>query len=156
MKELFNSLPRVTFADVLIDTCFLYYLFENHLEKEFIDYCEHNRVALTSFTVLEVLHHSHDVNHNFREHFRRLVKEGLKLGVIDISVHPGDPDGEMDFVKTIDEELIHLIPDHSDAVIAAVAVKLHANLLTRDKHHLFTTVLENYFSHKGIVVKNNF
>lgn len=156
MKELFDSLPRTESADVLIDTCFLYFIFEHNHEKEFVKYCEDNVVALPSFTVEEVLHHSHHVSHVFRERFRHLVKEGLKLRVIDISVHLGDPEGEMAFVRNIDEELIHLIPDHSDAVIAAVAVKIKADILTRDKHHLFTTTLQNYFSSKGIAVKNNF
>jgi predicted nucleic acid-binding protein len=58
-------------------------------------------------------------------------------------------------VHGIDPELIQLVPDHSDAVIAALAYKIKANILTRDKHHLFTVELKNYFSKQGITVQNN-
>jgi hypothetical protein len=58
-------------------------------------------------------------------------------------------------VHGIDPELIQLVPDHSDAVIAALAYKIKANILTRDKHHLFTVDLQNYFSQKNIRIQNN-
>lgn len=156
MKELFNSLPKVKTADWLLDTCFVYYIFENQKEKELIDFCNNNSVAISSFTIKEILYHSHDVNHMVRNRLRHLIKNNVLLGVIDVPVFPGEIDEEIGYVMGVDEKLIHLIPDHSDAVIAALAVRIHANIITRDKHHLFTIVLEDYFKEKGLLVKNNF
>lgn len=156
MKELFDSLPRTSSADWLIDTCFLYYIFQHQKEKELIDFCKQHSVAITSFTVEELLYHMHDVKHIVRERLRHLIKESALLAVIDVDVHPGEIDQEIGFVVGVDEQLIHLIPDHSDAVVAAVAVRVGANILTRDKHHLFTTVLSDYLHEKNLTVQNNF
>ena len=156
MKELFEALPKVTSADYILDTCFVYYVFEHQKEKELIDFCNDNSVAISSFTVEEILYHSKDVNHIVRNRLRHLIKNNILLGVIDIPVHPGNFDEEIGYVVGVDERLLHLIPDHSDAVIAALAVRIHAHLITRDKHHLFTVVLEDYFKNKGLEVKNNF
>lgn len=156
MKELFNALPRVNKANWLLDTCFVYYIFEHQKERELIDFCKENDVALTSFTVEELLYHMHDVNHNVRERLRYLIKHSVLLGVVELNVHPGEIDQEIAYVIGVDERLIHLIPDHSDAVVAAAAVKLGANIITRDKHHLFTNVLSDYFKEKNLLVKNNF
>ena len=156
MKELFDALPRTNSAEWLLDTCFLYYIFEHQKEHELIKFCVANKVAITSFTVEELLFHMRDVKHIVRERLRHLLKESALLQIVEIPVHPGDFEKEIGFVVGVDEKLVHIIPDHSDAVIAAVAVKLHANILTRDKHHLFTAVLSDYFQEKGLLVKNNF
>lgn len=156
MKELFNALPRVSKADWLLDTCFVYYVFQHQKEKELIEFCKKHDVALTSFTVEELLYHMHDVNHIIRERLRYIIKHSVLLGVIELNVHPGEIDQEIAYVMGADEKLIHLIPDHSDAVVAAAAVNLGANIITRDKHHLFTTVLSDYFKELGLLVKNNF
>ncbi len=156
MKELFNTLPRVSKADWLLDTCFVYYIFEHHKEDDLIEFCKENSVAITSFTVKEILHHLHDVNHIVRERLRYLIKHSILLGVVEIPVSPGEIDEEIGYIVATDEKILHLVPDHSDGVIAAIAVKLKANIITRDKHHLFTTVLEDYFKSKGLLVKNNF
>lgn len=156
MKELFETLPRVTHADYFIDTCFLYYLFSHQQDKEFKVFCELNIVALTSFNIGEVLFHAHDVNHNFREHFRRFLKAGGRLFRYDMIVSPGDREGEKVFIQEFDNNLFEIIPDPSDAVLLVAAIKTKTNVLTRDKHHLFTTKLENYIASAGIKVLNNF
>ena len=96
----------------------------------------------------------HDVKNMVRERLRHLIKNSTPLGVVELNVHPGEIDQEIGFVMGVDEKLIHLIPDHSDAVIAAAAVKLGANIITRDKHHLFTTILSDYLKELGLLVKN--
>ena len=156
MKEILDSLPRVTHADYFIDTCFLYYLFEHQKDKEFRIFCEQNIVALTSFNIEEVLFHSHDVSHVFREHFRRFVKGDGRIFRYDVEVSPGDVDGEKKFIGDFDSNLLEIIPDPSDAVLLVAALKTHTNVLTRDKHHLFTTRLENYVSDFKLSVLNNF
>lgn len=156
MKELFDSLPRITHADYFIDTCFLYYIFEHQKDKEFRIFCDENIVALTSFNIGEVLFHSHDVNHVFREHFRKFLKGDGRIFRYEMSVVPGDRDGEKKFIQDFDNDLFGIIPDPSDAVLLVAAIKTKTNVLTRDKHHLFTTKLENYISDAGIKVYNNF
>lgn len=161
MKELFDLLaqgdmrsPLAQQTQYLIDTCFFYEAFAHH-EKEFIEFCKNNAVGITSFNVEEVLFHSHDVNHHIRNRIRSAIKENLNLVVIQAPVSPGDPIAEKEFIEKYDQNLINLIPDPSDAVLAAVASSIGAHVITRDKHHLFTTQLENYFNEKGLKVLNN-
>lgn len=156
MNELFETLPRVTHADYFIDTCFLYYIFAHQKDKEFRLFCEEHIVALTSFNIGEVLFHAHDVNHTFREHFRKFLKSDGRLFRYDMSVSPGDREGEKKFISDFDTNLLEIIPDPSDAVLIVAAMKTKTNVLTRDKHHLFTTKLENYIADFGISVLNNF
>lgn len=156
MKELFDALPRTNSAEYLLDTCFLYYVFDHRKERELIEFCSKHCVALTSFTVEEILHTYKHVSHMIRDRLRHLIKNSVLLSVIDIAVHPGEIDEEIGYIVGIDEKLLHIIPDHSDAVLAATAVKFSAHMITRDKHHLFTTVLSDYFKGKGLEVKNNF
>ena len=153
MKELFAHLVKNQEVDYLVDTCFFYYAFDRQ-EKEFIEFCKTHKVGITSFNVEEVLYHAHDVNNHIRERIRHALKEGLTLILITVDVSPGKASEERSFVQAIDGKLLEEIPDPSDAVLAAMAVKLHASILTRDKHHLFTTVLENYFHDRGVLVFN--
>ena len=160
MREVFDSLPHTKINEplahhikYLVDTCFIYYIFEKH-EKEFIEFCKHNSVGFTSFNVEETLFHSHDVGSHFKIRFRHAIKAGLFLNVVDVDVKPGNPYAEKIFVQSLDARLINLIPDPSDAVLAAVAKSISANILTRDKHHLFTQALSNYFGESGLQVLN--
>lgn len=157
MKELFANLERIKKGsiDVLVDTCFFYYVFTHQHDSAFIDFCNTHIVALTSFNVEETLYHSHDVSHEFREHFRHAIKKGLRLFVVDIPVNPGNALAEKLFVEKIDNRLLQLIPDPSDAVLIAAAKIYNADVLTKDKHHLFTTKLENYLSENNLKVYNN-
>ena len=141
-------------VDYLVDTCFIYHIFQDH-EKAFVDFCKNHSVGITSFNVDEVLFHSHDVNHHIRNRLRSAIKEGLFLTVIDVPVSPGNPFAEKSFIEQVDAPLVNIVPDPSDAVLAAVAKSVHAHVLTRDKHHLFTSLLENYFQENGLQVLNN-
>lgn len=155
MKELFEELPRTDKPEYIVDTCFLYWIIEHQHVKKFITFCETNIVAITSFTIEEVLYHAHDVDEHVRSQLRKELKKDLRLFRYDIGVSPGSFENEHAFVNEHVPELIPLIADPSDAVIAVVAYETGANLLTRDKHHLFTTQLNNFFEKKGIKVLNN-
>lgn len=157
MKELFNKLPRLSgqHIDFLVDTCFLFFIFQHGLVKEFKNFCSLHTVAITSFNAEEFAFHSHDVSSDIRVHFRSFVKSKPKFLYVPSPVSPGDRDGEKNYILAFDPLLLILIPDPSDAVLVVEAIKLHANIFTRDKHHLFTTVLNNYLDEKGIEVYNN-
>ena len=157
MKELFNKLPRLSgqHIDFLVDTCFLFFIFQHGLVSDFKNFCSSHSVAITSFNAEEFMFHSHDVSSDIRVHFRSFVKSKPKLFYVHSPVSPGDRIGEKNYVSSFDKELLKLIPDPSDAVLVVDAVKLHANILTRDKHHLFTSVLNNYLTEKNISVFNN-
>ncbi len=159
MKELLQHLPLLkenAQPDYVVDTCFLYWVFQKGHVKTLKEFCDKHIVLLSSFNAEEFIYHSHDVSNDIRVEFRKEVKDGLRLFFEEVPVHPGNPDEEKEFVHSFDEELLKIIPDPSDAVLAVIASKHKANILTRDKHHLFTTTLENYFSKQGIQVLNNF
>lgn len=135
MKELFDSLKHVDSVDgyIFLDTCFVFYLLENNisLKKEF-------NYAISSFNVEELI-----VHHKDKIGLRRFVKS-YPFVVVDVDVHIGDWDSEKKFVNSVDKDLLKYVKDPSDAVLMAVAVKNNSSILTRDKHHLFTVVLENF------------
>ena len=157
MKALFDSLPKYTYqhVDYIIDTCFLFYMFNNNHVKEFIKFSQQYTLALTSFTVEEILHHRHDIGHHFKDHFRHALKNGLRILIIEVPVHPGDHQGERNYVQRFDPHILEIVADPSDAILVPVACEHNATILTRDKHHLFTTALENYLENKGVRVENN-
>ncbi len=157
MKELVKILPKYESGpiDFVVDTCFLYYLFEHQHEKAFVETCNEYIVVLTSFTAEEFFFHRHDVNEEVRERFRKTAKNGLRLFYYEVPVSPGNPEAERDFIKSFDSELLTVVPDPSDVILLVVALQLKADILTRDKHHLFTTKLENYVYTRGIQVLNN-
>ena len=158
MKELFNKLPRLSgqHIDFLVDTCFLFFIFQHSLVSDFKNFCSNNVVAITSFNAEEFTFHSHDVSSDIRVHFRSFVKSKPKLLFVPSPVSPGDRIGEKNYVNNFDSVLLSLIPDPSDAVLVVDAIKLHADILTRDKHHLFTSVLNNYLQENSVNVYNNF
>ena len=152
MKELFKKLSPLgeEQPQYFLDTCFLYWVFEHNHVKELLDFCEKNIVAITSFNAEEFIHHSKDVQSEIRVHFRTFIKEGGRLFYHTIPVSPGDREGEKEYVRSYDNQLLELIPDPSDAVLIVAVLKEKANVITRDKHHLFTTVLENYLEEKAL------
>lgn len=156
MKELFDRLPRWDLqADYVLDTCFLFYVFDKQLEHKLVKFCQDSIVAITSFTVQELIHHKKDASKLFKERFRHIVSD-LRLYVIQMDVHPGEVVSEREFVNDFDPAILHLVRDPSDAVSLVVALQHGANIITRDKHHLFTTALENYLNEKGLRVLNTF
>jgi predicted nucleic acid-binding protein len=71
-------------------------------------------------------------------------------------VHPGNWVEEHWFVSSVLPELDLVEHDPSDAVILAVAIQTHADVLTRDKHDMFNARLENFLKLYDVKVLNTF
>lgn len=153
MQELIDSLDRSSGVDYLIDTSFLLHMVKEEQTHHLIDFCKSNKVGISSFNLAEIdkVHHKLDgtVNH----HLRDFLKQKL-VSCVPVEVKPGDWAGERNYVRGFDEKMLKLIPDASDAVLLVLALKIKANVLTRDKHHIFTTSAENYLKYYGIEVLN--
>ncbi len=162
MKELFEKLPKLDYQDenasdyVLIDTCFFIHIFENQHEHQLKELTEKYATAMTSFNVQEFLLKDHVVDERVREHARKFLKHNPNLTIIDVPVTPGHFEQEKFFVNSIDPELLKEIPDASDAVLMATAIKTKSTVLTKDKHHLFTTKLENYVKKYDLKIYKEF
>jgi predicted nucleic acid-binding protein len=160
MKEIFEKLPSINLSEaekpyVLLDTCFFINIFEHQKEHHLKDLMKKYSVAMISFNVEEFLFKEHSVNERVREYARKFLKQH-EFTIINIDVHPGDRNGEKEFVNNIDSELLKEVPDASDAVLIAAAIKTNSVVLTKDKHHLFTTKLENYLNKYNIQVYKEF
>jgi len=148
MRELFDSFEKVGYERkglVLLDTCFVFDLLDR--EKDLLKGYPY---ALSSFTVDELVHVGHKL-HKMKKRLRRFLSSHDFM-VVDTPVHPGDMKGEKAYVNSIDPHLLEHIADPSDAVLLAVALQTRAIVLTKDKHHLFTTDLVNYLNGKGVFV----
>lgn len=158
MQELFDKLNHVeTINDaVLLDTCFFFDVFRRENEHKLINFCSNNNVCMTSFNVGEVVHNNHHVDDDIRHRIRNFLHKNNMLTVLNINVKPGDWIQEKAYVTSIEPKLLEKIPDKSDAVLIAAAIKTKSCVITRDKHHLFTTVLENFLEKYRISVYNNF
>jgi predicted nucleic acid-binding protein len=147
MKEVFEVLPRKELSDsrnmVLLDTCFFIHTFEHQKDHQLRELSEKFDVGMTTFNAEEFLLKEHVVDERVREYARKFLK-AHPISIININVHPGNRTSEKDFVNSIDADLLSEIPDASDAVLMAVAIKTDSTILTKDKHHLFTVKLENY------------
>lgn len=161
MKELFEQLPHIDIKDesareyVLLDTCFFIHAFEHQKEHQLKELTEKFNVAMTSFNVQEFLYKEHSFNEHVREYARKFLKHNT-VTILDMPVAPGDREGEKDFVNSIDSDLLKEVPDASDAVLIATAIRTNSTVLTKDKHHLFTTKLENYLQKYDIAVHKEF
>lgn len=133
----------------LVDTCSIINLFENNKEKSLLN----EDVAVCSFNAEELLHitHRHKINEHLRHRMRKFFEKN-EVKIIDVPVHPGNRVEEMIYVDSISTELLKLIPDPSDAVLAACALVNNADVITRDRHHLYTAKLENLFNKNNISV----
>jgi len=152
MKEIFQALPHKEFRElsqaskyVLLDTCFFIHTFEHQKEHQLKELVEKFDVAMTSFNAEEFLLKEHVVDERVREYARKFLKTH-PITIININVHPGNRIAEKEFVNSIDSSLLAEIPDASDAVLIATAIKTGSTVLTKDKHHLFTVKLENYMN----------
>ncbi|MCB0273118.1 MAG: PIN domain-containing protein [Bdellovibrionales bacterium] len=154
MKEIFESLPKTTKHQlVLLDTCFLIDTFAKHNEEQLTALCEEHDVAITSFNVEELVHVLPKVKPtDVKNHIRSYFKKKPKISVLEISVSPGNADMEKAYVAKVDPFLAQDIPDPSDAVLIAAAIETQSIVLTKDKHHLFTALLENYMQRWGLRV----
>lgn len=158
MKEIFDSLPRITLddkADYLIDTCFFVYIFEHHKEKELIKLMKKKKFAITSFNVEEFLYIHHRLHNNIVVAMRKFLKKNT-LKVLEVPVHPGNAEMEHSFVKSTLPELNANEHDPSDAVILAAAIHTGADVLTRDKHDMFNARMENFLHNYDVRVYNRF
>jgi predicted nucleic acid-binding protein len=155
MKELFQTLPHIELSDahnmVLIDTCFFIHTFEHQKDHQLRELAERYSVAMTTFNAEEFLFKEHVVDERVREYARKFLKTH-PITLINIDVHPGNRIAEKAFVNSIDVDLLREIPDASDAVLMAAAIKTDSTILTKDKHHLFTVQLENYIKKYNLEV----
>jgi len=152
MRELLGNLERVPYQKVrgllFLDTCFLI----DAAERGRLSELNGRRVAVTSFNVEELVHVSHRLHDKTREALRRFLKGHPALTLVDVPVHPGERETERTFVSSVDPRLLEKVPDASDAVLIAAAIATRSDVLTKDKHHLFTVVLENFLNEYGIRV----
>ncbi|MFP4568006.1 MAG: PIN domain-containing protein [Candidatus Woesearchaeota archaeon] len=138
---------------VILDTCFIIYELKLQKENRLLDFCNNNKVILISFTLDELNHVSKNMGHD-----KRLIRDFLKrarLNIVDVPVRPGDFLGERNFVSSFSSDLLKLIHDPSDAVLVVAAIKSGSSILTRDKHHLFTSVLSEELSNYNVGVFND-
>lgn len=134
---------------VLLDTCFFINFLEHHADMHLVR--DKTRLATTSFNVDELLHVEHHLSHELKSRIREFLKD-TDLLIVDIPVSPGDWDAERLFVGSIDDKLLANVPDPSDAVLAAVAIRTGSCIVTKDKHHLFTVKLEKFLKPYNIMV----
>lgn len=138
----------------LIDTCFLIYELKEGNTKKLETFCKENEVFITDFTLKELKYVEHKLPNikHFVEHF---LKENL-LSYFETNINPGEWKKEKEYLNDADENILKKVSDASDGVIVAAAIKLRANILTRDKHHIFTTNLENELTKYQIKVLDTF
>lgn len=151
MQELFDKLDHRSFDKcrglALVDTCFFIDELQHHHDKEM------QNLAMTSFNAEELVHIAHRLPE--KKQIRKFLKN-TKMLIVDVPVSPGDEKAERAFVKSVDPDLLELIRDPSDAVLIATALVTNSHVLTKDKHHLFTTTLENYLEGHTIRVFKDF
>lgn len=135
---------------LLFDTCAIIHLFENNKEKELLN--ENNAVCSFNRDELIKVMHRHRINEHLRHRIRKFFEKN-KIKIIEVPVTPGNEIEEKVYADSIDRELLKLIPDPSDAVLAACAMENRANIVTRDRHHLYTAKLENLFNKFNIKVE---
>jgi len=153
MKEIFEKLPVTKDADILFDTCFLVWCFEHDKIKDLEALCKKKKCAITSFNAEELIFISKNLSQKAKEGIRHFFHK-KSVFLLQIPVSPGNPDAEHSFVKSILPKLDTVEHDPSDAVILAAGIKIHANILTRDKHDIFNARLENFLEENGIKVEN--
>lgn len=136
---------------IFLDTCLIIYEIEQGNLRKLEEFSKKNDARITSFNLEELMH----VEKKFG-HLKRLIREAIRiLPVHEIPVHPGDAEEEKKFVKQTSHDLLQKIKDPSDAVLIAAAINEKADVITRDKHHIFTTLLENELNKYGIRVFNS-
>ena len=156
MKELLQNIKKIKLEDtknlILLDTCFVIYILEHH---KHLDKLKEKNLGLTSFNAEELLHIEHKLKHEDKVMIRKFLKHS-NFCIVEIPVHPGDYEGERSFVNSVDEELLKKVSDPSDAVLIATAIKTKSIVLTKDKHHLFTVVLEEFLKKYDLKVYKDF
>lgn len=153
MKDVFSNCKHVSMGSarklVLLDTCFFINFLEHHASMDSIG--ENVPFATTSFNIEELEHVSHRLSHELKHRLREFFRS-KELLIVDVPVSPGDWAKEKSFVNSVDDKLLANVPDPSDAVLIAAAMKTGSCVVTRDKHHLFTCKLEHFLGKYGIAV----
>ncbi len=150
MKELFDKFPKIKLEDakdlILIDTCFFISVFKHpeHIKQ----FSKLKNKAMTSFNIKELI----TVDHKLKKlkHPIRKFLENNEFPIINIDVHPGNRQKEEEFIKTIEPNLLKYCKDPSDGVLLATAIKTKSNILTKDKHHIFNAIMENFANKHNI------
>jgi len=151
MKELIEKIEKTSEADYLLDTCFLIYEFSKGNTKQLEEFCKKEKVAMVSFNLNELEHVLKKKPGPITRHMREFLKENIIKNYA-IDVLPGEWEKEKRYVQKYDTDLLRIIPDTSDAIMAVAALKTGATILTRDRHHVFTSITEN----RGLKVSNKF
>jgi predicted nucleic acid-binding protein len=154
MKELIENLGRTLTTSYLLDTCFIINVCIQH-EKQLEQFCKDNDVAISSFTAEELDYVKKHLTGTENHAIRKFLKSKL-IKVIACPISPGDREGERNYVSAYDPKILHIVPDPSDAVLVVHALLLGATVLTKDKHHVFTTVAENYVQKHNISILKEF
>jgi len=135
---------------ILLDTCFIIYELEEGEEKRLEEFCRRDDVFVASFNIAELEHVSKNIP-AIEKPLRRLLKsEAIKI--LEIPVSPGEREAEKKFANDTDEKILRIMQDPSDAVLIAAAIRNKADVITRDKHHIFKTALENELNEYKIAV----
>lgn len=151
MRRLLDALEKGSDVNYLIDTCFLIYCLEKDKMKELESFCSENSVGLSSFNAAELDHIHGRFPGPLNRHLRNFLKQKL-IKLVEVDVVPGQRAKEKKYVESFDPAMLKQVHDPSDAVLLSLAAKIRADVLTRDKHHLFTVDVENYLSEYGIKV----
>ncbi|MCF7901524.1 PIN domain-containing protein [Candidatus Woesearchaeota archaeon] len=125
----------------LLDTCFIINELEKGNEKKLENFCKLNETYITSFNLEELKHvmkYKKEINHQLK---RLLEQDTIKILLLPIK--PGERKEEINYANKTDQKILQIIHDPSDAVLVAAAIKSNSNILTKDKHHIFTAALEN-------------
>jgi len=81
--------------------------------------------------------------HKVKVPLRHFVKNHNFL-VVDTPLSPGEWEKEKAFVRSVDKQLLRSVSDPSDAVLLVVGILTQSVILTKDKHHLFTSQARNH------------
>ena len=153
MRELIDSLEKRDSADYLLDTCFLMHSFESGTKGPLIEFCKTHKTAMLSFNLEELNLKHHKLGGTANHHIREFLKLKI-IKSVPIDVMPGEREKEIRYVRDFDEQILKIVRDPSDAIILVAGLKMRADILTKDKHHLFTTNAENFLNKYGIRVLN--
>ncbi|MAG78664.1 hypothetical protein CL616_04850 [archaeon] len=147
MKEIFESKKKVSWREasnlVLLDTCFI---IDCVMRRKKIKL---DNIGITSFNAEELIHVERRLKG--KRAMRNFLRD-TNFTLVEVPVSPGSWMQEKEFVQSVNHGLLQNIADASDAVLIAAAIQTKSDVLTKDKHHLFTTKLENFLYDYGIRV----
>lgn len=157
MKELITKLKHVDAIDegsILLDTCFFISCFKHVKNIRLLE--DMTNLCMTSFNIEELLHIERHLKHELKTRIRKFFHKADNLSVLDINVLPGEWDKERSFVAEVDQELLKHVHDPSDAVLIAAAIKFKSQVMTKDKHHLYTSDLANFLHRYDVRIEKDF